>query len=219
MAVTAVVAMLIYAVLWIGWMQNWTWLAVADQRMLDAGQSGSARYPQWASVWNWFCTLLGPIAFRIIGLGIIIALLVRRHFHDALFVFISVELSGVVIEIAKRTADRPRPGTRMADPYGSSFPSGHALGVLVSVLALLTLFWPTIPAHWRRPLAALGAFVVIAIGVGRVALNVHHPSDVLAGWALGYAYFVLCLAVVRTTVGRPEESDTAQQNSRIRSRR
>ena len=35
MAVTAVVAMLIYAVLWIGWMQNWTWLAVADQRMLD----------------------------------------------------------------------------------------------------------------------------------------------------------------------------------------
>ena len=35
----------------------------------------------------------------------------------------------------------------------------------------------------------LGAVLVVAIGIGRVVLNVHHPSDVLAGWALGYAYF------------------------------
>jgi membrane-associated phospholipid phosphatase len=34
------------------------------------------------------------------------------------------------------------------------------------------------------------------IGVGRVVLNVHHPSDVIAGWAFGYAYFVVCLLMV-----------------------
>ena len=98
----------------------------------------------------------------------------------------------------------------MVDPYGSSFPSGHALGVLVSVLALLALFWQVMPVQWRRPLAALGGFVIVAVGVGRVALNVHHPSDVLAGWALGYAYFVLCLAAVRPRAETPAESDTAQ---------
>ena len=59
------------------------------------------------------------------------------------------------------------------------------------VLALLALFWQVMPVQWRRPLAALGGFVIVAVGVGRVALNVHHPSDVLAGWALGYAYFIL----------------------------
>jgi membrane-associated phospholipid phosphatase len=52
----------------------------------------------------------------------------------------------------------------------------------------------------RRPLRALlvacGAAVVVLIGVGRVVLNVHYPSDVLAGWALGYAYFVACLLMV-----------------------
>ena len=52
----------------------------------------------------------------------------------------------------------------------------------------------------RRPLRtwliALGAVIVVAIGVGRVVLNVHHPSDVVAGWALGYAYFVACLLMV-----------------------
>ena len=52
----------------------------------------------------------------------------------------------------------------------------------------------------RRPLRlwliTLGAVAVVAIGVGRVVLNVHHPSDVVAGWALGYAYFVACLLMV-----------------------
>jgi len=52
----------------------------------------------------------------------------------------------------------------------------------------------------RRPLRcwliALGAVVVIAVGVGRVVLNVHYPSDVIAGWAFGYAYFVACLLMV-----------------------
>jgi membrane-associated phospholipid phosphatase len=36
----------------------------------------------------------------------------------------------------------------------------------------------------------------LAIGIGRVVLNVHYPSDVVAGWALGYAYFVACVLIV-----------------------
>jgi membrane-associated phospholipid phosphatase len=42
----------------------------------------------------------------------------------------------------------------------------------------------------------MGTVIVIAIGVGRVVLNVHHPSDVVAGWGLGYAYFVACLLLI-----------------------
>ena len=59
----------------------------------------------------------------------------------------------------------------------------------------------------RRPGAAgssrSASSIVVAIGVGRVVLNVHHPSDVLAGWALGYAYFVACLLVVPRRLDRP----------------
>ena len=85
----------------------------------------------------------------------------------------------------------------MAYAYGTSFPSGHALGVMVGVLALLTVAWPLLADQWRIPLAVLGGAVVVAVGIGRVALNVHHPSDVVAGWALGYLYYLLCVAILR----------------------
>jgi len=68
---------------------------------------------------------------------------------------------------------------------------------MVSVLALLTVALPFVGPALRSWLVALGIVVIVAIGVGRVALNVHHPSDVIAGWALGYAYFVACLLILR----------------------
>ena len=106
------------------------------------------------------------------------------------------ELSGLVIEAAKQAADRPRPATALVAAPATAFPSGHALGVIVGVLALLTIVLPVVRPSLRGWLIALGAVIVIAIGVGRVVLNVHHPSDVLAGWALGYAYFAACLLMV-----------------------
>jgi undecaprenyl-diphosphatase len=67
---------------------------------------------------------------------------------------------------------------------------------MVGVLALLTVVLPVIHRPLRAWLVAFGALAVIAVGIGRVVLNVHYPSDVIAGWALGYAYFVACLLMV-----------------------
>ena len=100
---------------------------------------------------------------------------------------ISVELSGVLTEVAKAAADRPRPAEALVNASSSSFPSGHAVGVMVGVLALLTVLLPVVGRPLRVWLIALGVVIVVAIGVGRVVLSVHNVSDVLAGWALGYA--------------------------------
>ena len=124
-AITAVAALLLYAILWIGWMQNWAWLSAVDQWMLDAGRSASIRYPAWASGVG-LVLRCGPLAFRILRAGLILALLLRRRRRDALFVFLTVEVSGFGDRDCQGTADRPRPDARMVDPYGSSFPSGHA---------------------------------------------------------------------------------------------
>ena len=44
---------------------------------------------------------------------------------------------------------------------------------------------------------AVGVLMVLAVGAGRVVLNVHYPSNVLAGWALGYLCFLTCLLAIR----------------------
>ena len=45
-------------------------------------------------------------------------------------------------------------------------------------------------------LVVLGAALVFTVGFSRVVLNVHHPSDVVAGWALGFLYYQLCVRLV-----------------------
>ena len=204
MTASAVGAVVIYALLWIGWVQGWAWLANLDSWMLDGFRSVAAGHGWWVPVWQGICTVFGPVVLRIVVALVIVWLLFRRRARTAVFLLLTVELSAVLTEVAKRLADRPRPLTRLVLEHGTSFPSGHALGVMAGVLALLAVAWPLIHARWRLPAIILGASIIAVVGIGRVALNVHHPSDVLAGWALGYAYFVLCLPVLLPGVFRGE---------------
>jgi membrane-associated phospholipid phosphatase len=182
--------------LWIGYVSEWEWLTTIDSQALDVTYRYGVAHPAWVTTWNVLCTVLGPTAFRLAGLAVIVMALVRRNMRVAMFLLISVQLSGFVIEAAKAAADRPRPATALVTAPATAFPSGHALGVMVGVLALLTVALPAVRPSLRAWLVVLGAVIVVAIGVGRVVLNVHHPSDVLAGWALGYAYFAVCLLML-----------------------
>lgn len=196
---SAASAVAVYALMWIGYVVQWNWLTTIDSSALEALHRHGVAHPAWVTSWDVFCTVLGPTAFRLLTLVVIVVALVRRNLRVALFLVISVELGGLVTEIAKWAADRPRPVTAFVYAYSTAFPSGHAVGVTLGVLALLTVALPVVRRPLRGRLIALGVLVVVAIGVGRVALNVHHPSDVLAGWALGYAYFVACLLMVPPT--------------------
>jgi membrane-associated phospholipid phosphatase len=193
---SAVAAIALYALLWIGYVLQWNWLAAIDTSALDHFYRYGVRRPDWMTAWNVFCKLLGPTAFRLFSLIAIVVALTRRNLRVAMFLLISVEHSGLVIEAAKAAANRPRPATALVLAPTTAFPSGHALGVMVGVLALLTVGLPLVSPPLRGWLVAAGVAIVVAIGLGRVVLNVHHPSDVLAGWALGYAYFAVCMLMV-----------------------
>jgi membrane-associated phospholipid phosphatase len=192
----AVVAAAIYAAMWIGYVQNWAWLDAADSRSLRILHDYGVARPGWVHFWDVFCTVLGPAAFRLAGLAMIVVALLRRELRTAVFLVISIELSWLVTDVAKNLAGRPRPATALVPGYSTSFPSGHALGVMVAVPALLTVLLPIARRWMRIPMIITGALIVILIGFGRVVLNVHHASDVLAGWALGYLYYLLCVLLV-----------------------
>jgi len=190
-------ALVVYVLLWVAYALHWGWLDAMDSPSLDGLYRFGVQHPGWVTFWNVFCTVLGPTVFRLLALVVIVVALVRRNLRAALFLAVSVELSGLVAEAAKAAANRPRPATALVTAPSTAFPSGHAVGVMVGVLAILTVVLPLVRPPLRPWVVALGTVVVIAIGFGRVALNVHHLSDVLAGWALGYLYYAVCVLLLR----------------------
>jgi undecaprenyl-diphosphatase len=194
--VSVVVAVIVFAAMWVGYAQNWTWLATVDTQLLQTFHNFGVTRPGWVSFWVAFCILFGPNGFRVIALAVVIVALIRRNVATALFLAISVGLMGLLADGVKSIAGRPRPSTALVYGPSTSFPSGHALGAMVGVLALLTVLWPSLGPRLRVILAVLGGVLIVVVGSARVVLNVHYPSDVLAGWALGYLYYLLCVRLV-----------------------
>lgn len=215
LAATAVLAALVFIAAWIGWSTPWSWVIAVDDAALEATHSVGVAHPAWVVAWNVLCSVFSPVVFRLLMIGVIVWALVRRQWRLAGYLAVSIELSGLLTQLVKEVADRPRPDTALVWASSSSFPSGHALGTTVAVLALLALGLPLVSPRRRPLLIVLGVVIVLAVGIGRVILNVHHPSDVVAGWALGYVWFVVTLPLlparhehVRQAAGRPAARDS-----------
>ena len=121
-------------------------------------------------------------------------LLIRKR-HLAILMAVSVlggEIIGTVLKIGFH---RPRPelvahGARV---FTASFPSGHAM---LSAVTFLTIGALLTRVHADRRVKiyfmALAVLLTVAVGLSRVYLGVHYPTDVLAGWCLGAAWAALC---------------------------
>jgi len=205
-----VLATAAYVILWAGWSMQWAWLEAFDAWGLRAFHAFGVDHPAWVTFWQVLCTVLGPDAFRIAGLVVIVVALRHRQFRLAVFVVLSVELSGLVTEALKAAAHRSRPLTALVYAPSWSFPSGHALCVSAAVMALTVVLLPRVRRDRWGWVIAGGVLIVLAIGFGRVVLNVHNPTDVLAGWAAGYLWFAASLLVlVRRPVSSADETPVA----------
>ncbi|MFC7673746.1 phosphatase PAP2 family protein [Mycolicibacterium sp. GCM10028919] len=205
---SAALAAAVYVALWIGWTSPWNWIVDVDTSTLATGYRLAAEHPAWVGTWDAICTLFSPFVFRVVAVGVIVHAFIRKNWRPAVFLLLAVELSGPLTVLAKWVGDRPRPDTAMVAASSTSFPSGHAVGVMASVLAFAVVLAPYVRADLRRVLAVAGVLVVVAVGVGRVALNVHHASDVVAGWALGYLWVLVCLPVIRPLERTRSEAGT-----------
>lgn len=121
---SAAAALIVFALLWLGYAQQWNGLSRLDVGALTPAHHYGIAHPGWVTAWDVFATALGPGAFRIGGAIIIVVLLVRGQRRPAVFLLVTIELSALVTELAKLLAGRPRPATKLVDAYGTSFPSG-----------------------------------------------------------------------------------------------
>ena len=125
-------------------------------------------------------------------------LAVRRQWRAALCLILLILSQRALVELMKQGFDRvrPDPAGHLDAVHSMAFPSGHSANAMALALGLALL---AVPRAWRGMALALGLAYAAAVGLSRLVLGVHWPSDVIGGWAVGALWALL---VVRLAGGR-----------------
>jgi membrane-associated phospholipid phosphatase len=145
-----------------------------------------------------FSWLGGWIGLTALGVVAAVFLVRERAWLDLGFFLVAYVGSQVAVMVLKAWFDRPRPdvGSAVPLPESAAFPSGHAAAGVASLGALAVLVTARLPDRRARLWTWIVLLVVgLAVGLSRIALNVHHVTDVLAGWCFGLAWLAACLLV------------------------
>ncbi len=142
-------------------------------------------------------TELGGRVLVPVGAGLVLWLLWQRRFADAVIVAVALVGASLFTDAAKELIARPRPpGAQSGPAAGYAFPSGHTLNSTVTygLVALYASRSHMAPAARRVAIAILLA-IPLLVGLSRIALGVHYPSDVLGGWLAGMAVVFTVAAI------------------------
>lgn len=170
-------------------------LLLALRRPGDLSMAG----PRWLRQAALDLTALGSATIVVLVVGTAaISLALNRRGRDALLLSGCAASGYVLMRLLKAGFDRPRPQVvpHAVAVTDASFPSGHAM---LSALAYLTL--AAILSRGRNPRAvriflwSIASLLILMIGLTRVYLGVHWPTDVLAGWIAGGVWAMFCVRV------------------------
>jgi len=181
--------------------------------------------PDWFEEMVRDVTALGSYAFVIIIVTAATGYLLLKRKYSLALLLLAAEVGGMLISsLLKELFDRPRPDLEhAARVFTASFPSGHATLSAVTFLTLGALL-TRVTADRKSKLYFMATAIVLTIMVGlsRLYLGVHYPSDILAGWCIGSAWAVLCWggalwlqrkgSVEQPAGGAKRSADTASSN-------
>ncbi|MCC3373121.1 phosphatase PAP2 family protein [Cohnella sp. REN36] len=122
---------------------------------------------------------------------------VLRHRRELVVFVFAVAGSGLLNTILKAVFHRERPTIhRLVEEHGYSFPSGHSMGAFSLYGILAYLLWRHLPGVWSRAvLIIVSVSLILAIGISRIYLGVHYPSDVLGGYLASGSWLAAVIGV------------------------
>lgn len=163
------------------------------------GQPADLLGPPWFEEMVRDVTSLGSYAFIILLLIALVGFLLLVRKNALALALTSAELGGMLTStLLKNLFHRARPDLEHATRvFTASFPSGHATLSAVTFLTLGALLTRTNADHRVKIyFMSVAVFLTFIVGLSRVYLGVHYPSDVLAGWCVGSAWATLCWVIV-----------------------
>lgn len=198
---------LILIALAIAALSAWIFLGIADEvaegdtqlidgwvlfLLRDPADFSTAVGPAWLRTASRDITALGDIGILMFIVLVVTGFLaLARRWHTAGFVLAATLSGSLMAGLLKQVFERNRPSFASPEVYiaTSSFPSGHAMMSAVVYLTLAALL-ARLVSEVRLKAYVLGVALIVTwlIGLSRVYLGVHWPSDVAAGWAVGAAW-------------------------------
>lgn len=165
------------------------WLFLAFRNSADPSQPLG---PPWLQEAALEITALGGYALIILAVTVVAGLLiVTRRYGPAIYAVLTVSSGALLSYFSKGYYARPRPDLveHLDITHTASFPSGHAVAITVAYMTLAALVIRFFDDLRVRIYVVFVAVVIsFLVGLSRIYLGVHWPSDVAAGWALGVAW-------------------------------
>jgi len=152
--------------------------------------------PHWLAEVARDVTGLGSVAVLSFFVLLVTAFLLFTRRRVAALILLAASFGGLAINHTLKSAfsrARPDESLRLIEIESWSFPSGHAMSSATIYLTLAVLLTRLVERRREKTLIVGAALVISAlVGVSRVFLGVHYPSDVVAGWAAGVAWAQVC---------------------------
>jgi undecaprenyl-diphosphatase len=169
--------------------------------MRDAADPSLMRGPSWLPLVARDITSLGSTAVLTLIALLVVGFLAAVRARGAAVLLIGALSGGALLSLLlKRYFERPRPDVvpHAVEAWTASFPSGHAMLATVTYLTLAAMLTRLqIEAAGKAYLMGAAVGLSVLIGVSRVYLGVHWPTDVLAGWSVGAAWALACWLTAR----------------------
>ena len=172
-------------------LDTWMLMAFRDPHNLAAPIG-----PSWLQISAHDITALGShTVLVLVTLLTASYCVVIGRFNTMLLLLTSSGGAMVLSSLLKWLFNRSRPDIvpHLVEVSTLSFPSGHAMLSAAVYLSLAAVITQNVSGHYKKIFIICAALLLTgAIGLSRIYLGVHYPSDVIAGWSAGLAWAIIC---------------------------
>jgi undecaprenyl-diphosphatase len=189
---------------------GWSRLVAVDERWSGRAFAFTLAHPTFEDATRFVTNLADGWTVTVLTAVVALVLAARREWLLGWWLVVTVAGSAVLSTVVKVSLERMRPDSagELTSAHGFSFPSGHTQAATVTyVSVVLVVGWQLLrPSRAARVTSVVAVTLVVgAVGLSRIYLGAHWPSDVLGGWLSGSAWVLTATLVLLSRLAKRHE--------------